>query len=164
MPCSTGPDRFDRVRESPYDEPSWPTACGLRLCIDGCLAAVRLSPLLPPRSMVGQLTLDQHIGVRIPGGQPIRIKEFSSPNIRRHGSTQYRYLDATGRPGTIGEPIQRGQALLGNPFDLHDSYSHRFKESRVKQRRIACVSGSAFHPCTRKGHKSAKQGKGSARV
>ena len=26
--------------------------------------------LLPPRSMVGQLTLDQHIGVRIPGGQP----------------------------------------------------------------------------------------------
>ena len=27
--------------------------------------------LLPPRSMVGQLTLTQHIGVRIPGGQPI---------------------------------------------------------------------------------------------
>jgi hypothetical protein len=26
--------------------------------------------VLPPRSMVGQLTLDQHIGVRIPGGQP----------------------------------------------------------------------------------------------
>src|SRR5258708_40177663 len=26
--------------------------------------------MLPPRSMVGQLTLDQHIGVRIPGGQP----------------------------------------------------------------------------------------------
>ena len=26
---------------------------------------------LPPRSMVGQLTLDQHIGVRIPGGQPL---------------------------------------------------------------------------------------------
>ena len=30
----------------------------------------RHSGLLPPRSMVGQLTLDQHIGVRIPGGQP----------------------------------------------------------------------------------------------
>src|ERR1700748_463254 len=29
------------------------------------------SRALPPRSMVGQLTLDQHIGVRIPGGQPI---------------------------------------------------------------------------------------------
>src|SRR5262249_24235637 len=26
--------------------------------------------LLPPRSTAGQLTLDQHIGVRIPGGQP----------------------------------------------------------------------------------------------
>ncbi len=26
---------------------------------------------LPPRSMVGQLPLEQHIGVRIPGGQPI---------------------------------------------------------------------------------------------
>ena len=26
---------------------------------------------LPPRSTAGQLTLDQHIGVRIPGGQPI---------------------------------------------------------------------------------------------
>ena len=25
---------------------------------------------VPPRSMAGQLTLDQHIGVRIPGGQP----------------------------------------------------------------------------------------------
>ena len=32
-----------------------------------------LQSALPPRSMVGQLTLDQHIGVRIPGGQPIRI-------------------------------------------------------------------------------------------
>src|SRR5579863_5449744 len=26
--------------------------------------------VLPPRSTAGQLTLDQHIGVRIPGGQP----------------------------------------------------------------------------------------------
>src|SRR6185437_6403531 len=35
---------------------------------------------LPPRSMVGQLTLDQHIGVRIPGGQPkIASKCSSSP-------------------------------------------------------------------------------------
>src|SRR6185503_15401272 len=29
------------------------------------------SQKLPPRSTAGQLTLDQHIGVRIPGGQPI---------------------------------------------------------------------------------------------
>jgi hypothetical protein len=28
--------------------------------------------LLPPRSMVGQLPLEQPIGVRIPGGQPIQ--------------------------------------------------------------------------------------------
>ena len=32
---------------------------------------IAVSHLLPPRSMVGQLTLDQHIGVRIPGGQPL---------------------------------------------------------------------------------------------
>ena len=30
--------------------------------------------ILPPRSMVGQLTLTQHIGVRIPGGQPTLTK------------------------------------------------------------------------------------------
>ena len=35
-----------------------------------------LAPL-PPRSMVGQLTLDQHIGVRIPGGQPINMRGFA---------------------------------------------------------------------------------------
>ena len=29
---------------------------------------------LPTRSMVGQLPLEQHIGVRIPGGQPIIFK------------------------------------------------------------------------------------------
>ena len=81
LPGSKGRIRFDRVRESPYDEPSWPTACGLRLCIDGCLAAVRLSPLLPPRSMVGQLTLDQHIGVRIPGGQPNPYKTLHDFNL-----------------------------------------------------------------------------------
>ncbi len=30
----------------------------------------RVPRMLPPRSTAGQLTLDQHIGVRIPGGQP----------------------------------------------------------------------------------------------
>src|SRR5947208_6337390 len=34
--------------------------------------------LLPPRSTAGQLTLDQHIGVRIPGGQP----NYYSPSAR----------------------------------------------------------------------------------
>ena len=33
--------------------------------------------VLPPRSTAGQLTLDQHIGVRIPGGQPNRISNLS---------------------------------------------------------------------------------------
>ncbi len=32
--------------------------------------------LLPPRSTAGQLTLDQHIGVRIPGGQPNLFNHF----------------------------------------------------------------------------------------
>ena len=32
------------------------------------------SRLLPLRSMVGQLPLEQHIGVRIPEGQPIHYK------------------------------------------------------------------------------------------
>ena len=33
-----------------------------------------LTYVLPPRSMVGQLPLEQHIGVRIPGGQPAESK------------------------------------------------------------------------------------------
>ena len=28
------------------------------------------------RQLAGQLTLDQHIGVRIPGGQPIEVKRL----------------------------------------------------------------------------------------
>src|ERR1700733_11072337 len=34
------------------------------------MSAGVLQPALPPRSMVGQLPLEQPIGVRIPGGQP----------------------------------------------------------------------------------------------
>jgi integrase len=34
--------------------------------------------LLPPRSTAGQLTLDQHIGVRIPGGQPNLFKHLQT--------------------------------------------------------------------------------------
>src|SRR5207237_4781463 len=36
-----------------------------------CNTAGSSHTALPPRSTAGQLTLDQHIGVRIPGGQPI---------------------------------------------------------------------------------------------
>ena len=41
-----------------------------------------LKKKLPPRSTAGQLTLDQHIGVRIPGGQPKHSKQlrFDRPN------------------------------------------------------------------------------------
>jgi hypothetical protein len=43
---------------------------------------------LPPRSMVGQLPLEQHIGVRIPGGQPIvhflePSRTFSFPDMHK---------------------------------------------------------------------------------
>ena len=38
--------------------------------------------LLPPRSTAGQLTLDQHIGVRIPGGQPILMLVFSTTRFQ----------------------------------------------------------------------------------
>ena len=40
---------------------------------------------LPPRSMVGQLPLEQHIGVRIPGGQPLMHFPVSS---RTYSSTK----------------------------------------------------------------------------
>jgi Polysulphide reductase, NrfD len=42
------------------------TGLGLALIIRRVTSAA-----LPPRSMVGQLPLEQHIGVRIPGGQPL---------------------------------------------------------------------------------------------
>ena len=67
-----GVTEFDRGGESPYDE-----KVGLRVSS----ALPRPEPmrvrdellklkLVPPRSMVGQLPLEQPIGVRIPGGQP----------------------------------------------------------------------------------------------
>jgi hypothetical protein len=45
---------------------------------------------LPPRSMVGQLPLEQHIGVRIPGGQPVDSKglvgDLFWPNLGHCGN------------------------------------------------------------------------------
>ena len=38
------------------------------------LTALAVAAVVPPRSTAGQLTLDQHIGVRIPGGQPITFR------------------------------------------------------------------------------------------
>jgi hypothetical protein len=42
----------------------------------GCKTKPSIYLLLPPRSMVGQLPLEQPIGVRIPGGQPIKINNL----------------------------------------------------------------------------------------
>ena len=63
---------FDRGRESPYDG-----QVGLRCpapCCEPDQCGLKREPLnlrlLPPRSMAGQLPLEQPIGVRIPGGQP----------------------------------------------------------------------------------------------
>ena len=63
---------FDHGAESQYDGQG-----GLRFQPLGeALAKPTASSadpnLLPPRSMVGQLPLEQPIGVRIPGGQPIK--------------------------------------------------------------------------------------------
>src|SRR5580698_6179530 len=41
---------------------------------------------LPPRSTAGQLTLDQHIGVRIPGGQPITPAAWRTSNPAVHST------------------------------------------------------------------------------
>jgi hypothetical protein len=53
---------------------------------------------LPPRSMVGQLTLDQHIGVRIPGGQPDACKRIIINNIKQSEKDL---------PTPVGQPIDR---------------------------------------------------------
>lgn len=45
------------------------TVCSAQLRIERQLNSSEVH-VLPPRSTAGQLTLDQHIGVRIPGGQP----------------------------------------------------------------------------------------------
>src|SRR6476660_9305980 len=44
---------------------------------------------LPPRSTAGQLTLDQHIGVRIPGGQPSNRFSFSTLRVVRKPFFQF---------------------------------------------------------------------------
>jgi hypothetical protein len=47
------------------------------------LAARRANPrILPLRSMVGQLPLEQHIGVRIPEGQPNKYHKMN--NLKKH--------------------------------------------------------------------------------
>jgi hypothetical protein len=57
------------------------TGWGHALTIRGVASAA-----LPPRSMVGQLPLEQHIGVRIPGGQPYDNKHLPLPAISQKAS------------------------------------------------------------------------------
>src|SRR5579872_4140078 len=59
-------------RTKPYDESVGvrATPCARRT---NAAAMLPIRRLLPPRSTAGQLTLDQHIGVRIPGGQKPKL-------------------------------------------------------------------------------------------
>ena len=69
---------FDWLVQSSYDERVGSFASGASLgAVDADVESTDKRSL-PPRSMVGQLTLDQHIGVRIPGGQPIENKALPS--------------------------------------------------------------------------------------
>ena len=54
----------------------------LQAPIESSCDSASVSHSLPPRSTAGQLTLDQHIGVRIPGGQPILFKHFHTILLR----------------------------------------------------------------------------------
>src|SRR5579863_4412229 len=55
--------------QSPYDEGVECVSC-VRTRVTRLRNRILPVGSLPPRSTAGQLTLDQHIGVRIPGGQP----------------------------------------------------------------------------------------------
>ena len=57
------------------------TVCSAQLRIERQLNSSEVH-VLPPRSTAGQLTLDQHIGVRIPGGQPNLCLIDSAANTR----------------------------------------------------------------------------------
>ena len=59
------------------------TGLGHALTIKGVAFAA-----LPPRSMVGQLPLEQHIGVRIPGGQPTPVFKVVYRRLRMSEEVQ----------------------------------------------------------------------------
>ena len=58
-----------------------PWSRSIRLQVEPCI-----SRLLPPRSMVGQLPLEQPIGVRIPGGQPNSLLNGLAKSRKIHKS------------------------------------------------------------------------------
>jgi hypothetical protein len=79
-------------------------------------AAVRrihTSHLLPPRSTAGQLTLDQHIGVRIPGGQPKQSKQVRSNSGHAPLCANVGENVGTTRPRLL----ERLESLMGPLYD-----------------------------------------------
>ena len=81
---------------------------------------------LPVRSMVGQLPLEQHIGVRIPDGQPNRIRNKST-----HTIGLIRGLSAGLSAGAPRLPIEEGPGRgshrcgAGAPGNIPDHFSCR---------------------------------------
>jgi hypothetical protein len=68
---------------------------------------------LPPRSMVGQLPLEQHIGVRIPGGQPMRIN-----NLRCLPPSKKPVPNRSLSPRTVGARWFRACRYVSNSFQV----------------------------------------------
>jgi hypothetical protein len=83
---------------------------------------------LPPRSTAGQLTLDQHIGVRIPGGQPNVLNHFRP----RRDANPY---DAVGE----GSPACEPQNVRRPGFRIDDlRLDHRLEIALVFAGRLLC--------------------------
>ena len=95
--------------------------------------------ILPPRSMVGQLPLEQHIGVRIPGGQP---------------SVQVGYSAAAPPPIVTVElpntPLYSGPAKANSCLQHFPGISKRFARRGVVDGRhvwvIEAIPSTTFHP------------------
>ena len=78
--------------------------------------------VLPPRSTAGQLTLDQHIGVRIPGGQPITFRYL--PLFVTLPKSSFLDGDGSYPSKASGRGHKRGHSLIGE-IDL----SHGLRRS-----------------------------------
>src|ERR1700692_895904 len=85
---------------------------------------------LPPRSMVGHLPLEQVIGVRIPGGQPIS----SFPFHPLTETPQLPALTAAGNDSTLKKQMRHSGAAVRRRNDAHycgepgsESYSPMFR-------------------------------------
>src|ERR1700693_4059157 len=87
--------------------------------------------------MVGQLTLDQHIGVRIPGGQPI----FSAiPKDSR-----FEFFCALGTPGAESVTtccMLSGQSWISSNFDCASRWGKMTsRRDSIKAGAMAVVAG-----------------------